>query len=173
MGSAFQRSLLSLRSTLIRSTSRLADVLRTETVGGALLLSAALFALIWANSPWAPAYHRLSEVTVGPASLHLDLSLATWAADALLAVFFFIVGLELKHEFVVGDLRDPRRAAVPIIAAIGGMIVPAAVYIVVILRSGTDALAGWAIPTATDIAFASLSWPSSRHTCQRRCAHSC
>lgn len=135
--------------------SRIAAILRTESVGGLLLLVAGLVALVWANSPWREAYHTLSETKVGPTGWHLDLTLATWAADGLLAVFFFVAGLELKREFVAGDLRDPRRAALPIAAAVGGMAVPAVLYIAVIAGSGTDgALAGWAIPVATDIAFA-------------------
>ena len=90
----------------------------------------------------------------GGASAHLDLNLATWAADGLLAVFFFVVGLELKREFVAGDLRDPRRAALPVVAALGGMLLPALIYVAVVLSAGGDGLRGWAIPTATDIAFA-------------------
>jgi Na+:H+ antiporter, NhaA family len=133
---------------------RIADVLRTETTGGVLLLVAALVALVWANSPWSDAYHDLAAIRVGPAAWHLDLSLATWAADGLLAIFFFVAGLELKREFVAGDLRDPRRAALPVAAAVGGMAVPAIFYVVVDLTMGGDALRGWAIPTATDIAFA-------------------
>ncbi|KOX04718.1 MULTISPECIES: Na+/H+ antiporter NhaA [Micromonospora] len=133
-----------------------ADVLRTETVGGALLLVGAVLALVWANSPWAESYTRLSDWVPWPggARWHLDLSLATWAADGLLAIFFFVVGLELKREFVAGDLRDPRRAALPVVAALGGMALPALIYVAVILTAGGDGLRGWAIPTATDIAFA-------------------
>ena len=86
--------------------SRIADVLRTETTGGVLLAGAAVAALTWANSPWSDTYHDLAATTVGPAALHLDLSLAGWAADGLLAIFFFVAGLELKREFVAGDLRD-------------------------------------------------------------------
>jgi NhaA family Na+:H+ antiporter len=134
--------------------SRIAQVLRTETVGGALLIAAAVLALVWANTPWSEAYQALSELRVGPAALHLDLTLAQWAADGLLAIFFFVAGLELKREFVAGDLRDPRRAALPVAAAVGGMIVPALIYVAVAGQAGEDALAGWAIPTATDIAFA-------------------
>lgn len=136
-------------------TKRLTEVLRQETVGGVLLLIAAAAALIWANSPWSGLYHDVSEFRIGPAALHLDLSIAAWAADGLLAVFFFVVGLELKREFVAGDLRDPARAALPILAAVGGMVVPALVYVAVNVGSGSsDTLAGWAVPTATDIAFA-------------------
>ncbi|MET0865466.1 MAG: Na+/H+ antiporter NhaA [Nakamurella sp.] len=131
--------------------SRIASVLRKETVGGALLLAATVFALIWANSPWSDGYFDLLQVEVGPAALHLNLTLATWAADGLLAIFFFVAGLELKREFVAGDLRDPKRAVVPIAAAVGGMIVPALVYLAIAHETGPK---GWAIPTATDIAFA-------------------
>ena len=134
-------------------TARIAAVLRKETVGGALLLTATVLALVWANSPFANSYNQLRDLSVGPASLHLNLSLGTWAADGLLAIFFFVVGLELKREFVAGDLRDPRRAALPILAAVGGMAVPALMY-VAINMGGDGALRGWAIPTATDIAFA-------------------
>ena len=135
-------------------TRRIGDILRTETVGGLLLVGAAVLALVWANSPWSEAYTALSSLRVGPAALHLDLPLATWAADGLLAIFFFVAGLELKREFVAGDLRDPRRAALPVAAAVGGMAVPAAVFIVINVGAGGDAIQGWAIPTATDIAFA-------------------
>ncbi|MGM7424403.1 Na+/H+ antiporter NhaA [Cellulosimicrobium sp. ES-005] len=131
-----------------------------ETTGGALLIGAALLALLWANSPWRDAYTTLSETVVGPASigslpLHLDLSLETWAADGLLAIFFFVVGVELKQEFVAGSLRSPRQAGVPMLAAVGGMAVPAVIFTAVVLLAGDrGALHGWAIPTATDIAFA-------------------
>nr|WP_157509034.1 Na+/H+ antiporter NhaA [Luteipulveratus halotolerans] len=132
---------------------RVAAALRTETVGGALLLVAALLAIVWANTPWREAYESLRDAHIGPASLGLDLSLAHWASDGLLAIFFFVVGLELKHEFVAGDLKDPAKAAVPIVAAACGVAVPALVFVAV--NAGLDGqLRGWAIPTATDIAFA-------------------
>jgi NhaA family Na+:H+ antiporter len=134
--------------------ARVTELLRRETVGGALLLLATLAALVWANSPWSEGYTALKEHPVGPAALHLHLGLGTWAADGLLAIFFFVAGLEVKREFVAGDLRDPRRAAIPVLAAVGGMVVPALVYCAVNLRTGDGALQGWAIPTATDIAFA-------------------
>lgn len=135
--------------------SRLAEVLRRETVGGMVLLVAAAVALIWANSPWAHTYRAMSEFTIGPEALHLNLSLATWAADGLLAIFFFVVGLELKREFVAGDLRDPARAALPIAAAVGGMVVPALIFVSINLSAGhRENLGGWAVPIATDIAFA-------------------
>jgi Na+:H+ antiporter, NhaA family len=133
-------------------TARIADILRRETVGGVLLVAAAALALLWANSPWREAYTALSQVQVGPASLHLDLTLATWAADGLLAIFFFVAGLELKREFVAGDLREPSRALLPVAAAVGGMVAPALIYTAINL--GGPGAAGWAIPTATDIAFA-------------------
>ncbi|BCJ48325.1 Na(+)/H(+) antiporter NhaA [Actinoplanes ianthinogenes] len=135
-------------------TRRIGDVLRTETVGGALLLGAAVLALLWANSPWAPAYQDLGAFAIGPHALHLHLTLAQWAADGLLAIFFFVAGLELKREFVAGDLRDPRRAIMPVAAAVGGMAVPALVYTAINARAAGGALSGWAVPTATDIAFA-------------------
>jgi NhaA family Na+:H+ antiporter len=97
--------------------NRLAAILRSETVGGVLLLIAGAAALVWANSPWSNVYRDVSEFAFGPEALHLKLSLASWAADGLLAIFFFVVGLELKREFVAGDLRDPARAALPIAAA--------------------------------------------------------
>jgi len=136
-------------------SQRFSEILRKETVGGMLLLAAAGTALVWANSPWSDTYHTVSEFAFGPESLHLRLSVSAWAADGLLAIFFFVVGLELKREFVAGDLRDPRRAALPIAAAIGGMIVPAAIYIAINLAAGRPGdLDGWAVPIATDIAFA-------------------
>ncbi|MFC6150716.1 MULTISPECIES: Na+/H+ antiporter NhaA [Mumia] len=135
-------------------TSRIAALLRKETVGGFLLIGAALLAMVLANSPAGDAYVSLRDYEVGPESLHLHLTLGTWAADGLLAIFFFVAGLELKRELVAGDLRDPRRAAIPIIAAVGGMVVPALIFVAVNARTGDGALRGWAIPTATDIAFA-------------------
>ena len=122
--------------------SRITALLRRETVGGVLLIVGALIALVWANTPWAGGYEALRDTVVGPSALHLDLTLGTWAADGLLAVFFFLAGLELKREFVAGDLRDPRRAALPVAAAVGGMIVPAVLYVLVNARAGDGALAG-------------------------------
>src|SRR3712207_2799306 len=135
-------------------TSRIAALLRKETVGGVLLLAAALAALVWANSPWSDAYFGVRDYRFGPAPLHLNLSIGAWAADGLLAIFFFVVGLELKREFVAGDLRDLRRAALPVAAAVGGMAVPALVFVAVNLAAEDGDNSGWAIPSATDIAFA-------------------
>ncbi|MFZ1362004.1 MAG: Na+/H+ antiporter NhaA [Candidatus Nanopelagicales bacterium] len=126
-----------------------------ETTGGLLLVVAAAFALIWANSPWRDSYVALTQFTFGPEPLHLDMSLTDWAADGLLAVFFFVVGVELKYELVAGSLSRVREAAVPMLAAVGGMVVPAALFVVIVIAFGeSSALHGWAIPTATDIAFA-------------------
>ena len=130
---------------------RVAAVLRKETVGGALLLVGTVIALIWANSAWSDSYFQWLDTEIGPAALHLNLTVEAWAGDGLLAIFFFVAGLELKREFVAGDLRDPQRAVVPVAAAVGGMIVPAIVYFAI---AGSTAPKGWAIPTATDIAFA-------------------
>ncbi|MEV4537353.1 Na+/H+ antiporter NhaA [Asanoa sp. NPDC049518] len=141
------------RGSLVETT-RIAEILRTETAGGLLLVGAAVIALVWANSPWSSAYETISDATFGPSVLHLDLSVAEWAADGLLAIFFFVAGLELKREFVAGDLRDPRRAALPVAAAVGGMIAPAVIYVAVNAVMADGAPRGWAIPTATDIAFA-------------------
>ncbi|MDQ0029212.1 Na+/H+ antiporter NhaA [Arthrobacter bambusae] len=133
---------------------RILAILRTETVGGALLLAATVAALVWANSPLARGYFALREVKIGYAPWHLELSLGHWASDGLLAVFFFIAGLELKREFVAGELRQPAKAIVPVAAAVGGVLLPALIYIVINLGPGAETLKGWAIPTATDIAFA-------------------
>ncbi|WP_327362038.1 MULTISPECIES: Na+/H+ antiporter NhaA [unclassified Streptomyces] len=131
-----------------------ADALRAETVGGVLLLAAAIAALLWANIPaLEDSYASVRNFHIGPASLGLDLSLQHWAADGLLAIFFFVAGIELKRELVAGDLRDPKAAALPVIAAVCGMAVPALVYVLV-NRAGGGSMDGWAVPTATDIAFA-------------------
>ncbi|WP_121867991.1 Na+/H+ antiporter NhaA [Glutamicibacter nicotianae] len=130
------------------------QTLKQDSMGGLLLLCATLAALILANSPAAPWYENLRDFTFGPESLHLNLPVGAWAADGLLAIFFFVVGLELKEEFVVGKLRNPRTALVPIAAAVGGVALPALLYTIVITTSGSSAVNGWAIPAATDIAFA-------------------
>jgi len=135
------------------SERNLADTLRGERAGGVLLLVGAVVALVWANA-WPAAYDAVSQTVVGPSALHLDLTLAQWATDGLLTVFFFVVGLELARELTVGELRHPATAAVPIVAAVGGMIVPAALYLAVNAGRAGGATEGWAVPTATDIAFA-------------------
>ncbi|MBM6404574.1 Na+/H+ antiporter NhaA [Phycicoccus sp. CSK15P-2] len=132
------------------------DALRTETIGGAVLLVAAVVAIALANSPWADLYTGLRDTEIGTDWGHLKLSVGHWAADGLLAIFFFVAGLELKREFIVGELRTPAKAAVPVIAAACGVIMPAVVFVAVVTVMGGegDAYRGWAIPTATDIAFA-------------------
>ncbi|MFE2376351.1 Na+/H+ antiporter NhaA [Streptomyces sp. NPDC059398] len=131
----------------------LADALRAETVGGLLLLLAAVAALVWANTPLRGSYDAVSHFHLGPGAVGLHLSVQHWAADGLIAVFFFVAGIELKREMVAGELRDPKAAALPVIAAVCGMAVPALVYALVnVFRGGS--LDGWAVPTATDIAFA-------------------
>ncbi|MFF3846962.1 Na+/H+ antiporter NhaA [Streptomyces sp. NPDC002328] len=131
-----------------------ADALRTETVGGILLLVATVTALAWSNIPALhDSYESVGDFHLGPEALGLNLSIAHWAADGLLAIFFFVAGIELKRELVAGDLKDPRAAALPVVAALCGMAVPALVYTLTNLTGG-GSTAGWAVPTATDIAFA-------------------
>ncbi|GAA2580239.1 MULTISPECIES: Na+/H+ antiporter NhaA [Microbacterium] len=132
---------------------RIGTLLRKETVGGGLLVLMAAIGILWANSPWAEAYFTLRDLEVGYEPWHLQLSLGAWAADGLLAIFFFLIGLELKREFVAGDLRRFSTAIVPVVAAAGGVIIPALVYVAIVAQT-PGLLRGWAIPTATDIAFA-------------------
>ncbi|MFI1361291.1 Na+/H+ antiporter NhaA [Streptomyces sp. NPDC020898] len=130
-----------------------ARALRTETVGGLVLLAAAVVALVWANSPLASSYTALRDVHFGIPALGLDLSLGHWTSDGLLTVFFLVAGIELKRELVVGSLRTPATAALPVIAAGCGMAVPAALYAAT-AAAGGGSMDGWAVPMATDIAFA-------------------
>ncbi|MFD9302592.1 Na+/H+ antiporter NhaA [Streptomyces sp. NPDC060048] len=127
--------------------------LRTETVGGLVLLGAAVLALVWANSPWSAAYAAVRDFHLGIPALGLDLSVGHWTADGLLAVFFLVAGIELKRELVVGELRTPATAALPVIAAVCGMAVPAVLYLAT-TKVGGGSGSGWAVPMATDIAFA-------------------
>lgn len=131
----------------------IAQALRTETVGGLVLLAAAVVALVWANSPWSATYESVRDFHFGIPALGLDLSVGHWTADGLLAVFFLVAGIELKRELVVGELRTPATAALPVIAAVCGMAVPAALYAAT-AAAGGGSPAGWAVPMATDIAFA-------------------
>jgi len=135
-----------------KSRSRIRKLLHNETYSGALLLVAATAAMILANSPWSEWYFSLSNTVIGPEALNLDLKISTWAADGLLAVFFFVAGMELKYELVSGSLSNRANAAVPIAAALGGMVVPALIFFAV--NAGTPSAKGWGIPMATDIAFA-------------------
>lgn len=140
-----------MRKRITRTIERAAG----EVPAGLILLLAAVAAVIWANSPWSSSYFALGNIEIGPARLGLHLPLNVWAADAVLAFFFFVVGLELKQELTTGSLRNPRDAAVPMLAAIGGMVLPALIFTAVVLSFGQSGAAhGWAIPTATDIAFA-------------------
>ena len=127
--------------------------LRVEQVGGLILLVAAALALIAVNSPLNDAYEDLRGYTFGPESLDARLNVEQWAADGLLALFFFVAGLEVKRELVVGELSDRKAAALPVLAALGGMVVPALIYVAVTGAAG-ELDRGWAVPTATDIAFA-------------------
>jgi len=132
----------------------LGDFLRDETAGGVVLLIGAVIALLWANSPWGDAYADLwdAHLALGVGGATLDLTLRRWVNDGAMALFFFVVGMEIKRELVTGELRDPRAAALPAIAAAGGVVAPAAIYLLVV--GGGAGADGWAIPTATDIAFA-------------------
>ncbi len=125
-----------------------------EAAGGILLLVCALLALLWANSPFSEAYFGLWQtvVTVGVGGSVISKPLLLWINDGLMAIFFFVVGLEIKREVLVGELSSPKAAALAVAAALGGMVVPAALY--ALLNAGTDGLSGWGIPMATDIAFA-------------------
>ncbi len=119
-----------------------------------MLVVATVVALVWANSPWKESYfdlwHTHLSITLGSHSIDLDLQ--EWVNEALMAIFFFVVGLEIKRELVEGELRDPRKASLPAIAAVGGMLVPALIYVVI--NAGGDGIGGWGIPMATDIAMA-------------------
>ena len=125
---------------------------KADTLGGMVMLAAAALALVWANSPWGASYGEALTITFGPASVGLHKSLGLWISDGLMAIFFLYVGLEIKREMVEGQLASRDRIALPAIAALGGMIVPALVFLA-LNRSDAMAARGWAIPCATDIAF--------------------
>ncbi|MGW1343356.1 Na+/H+ antiporter NhaA [Kribbella sp. NPDC002412] len=131
-----------------RERAILADTLRAETTGGLLLLAAAVVALAWANSPWQDAYHHLRDTELGP------LTVEAWASDGALTLFFYLAGVELKRELVVGTLSRLNEAVVPVVAALAGMVLPAIIYLVVNLAADNGKPHGWAVPMATDIAFA-------------------
>jgi Na+:H+ antiporter, NhaA family len=130
------------------------DFAHKQSSGGILLIAATVIALLWANSPWAGSYAALwhTKLTVGVGDASISKDLTHWINDGLMAVFFFVVGLEIKREVLVGELSSARGAALPIAAALGGAVVPAAIYLV--FNAGTEGSAGWGIPMATDIAFA-------------------
>ena len=132
----------------VAESTFLGDFFRRETVGGAIALLAAALAVVWANSPWSASYDELRAFVIGP------LDVEHWAADGALTLFFFVAGLELKREFTIGSLRKPADAAVPVVAAACGVAVPAVIYLTVNGLHPDGVLDGWAIPAATDIAFA-------------------
>lgn len=136
---------------IVRPFQEFAD---RQSSGGVLLIVATVVALVWANSPWGESYASLwaSELTVGLGDFSLSKDLTLWINDGLMAVFFLVVGLEIKREILVGELSTPKNAALPIAAAVGGAAVPAVIYIA--LNAGTEGAAGWGVPMATDIAFA-------------------
>ena len=141
-------------TTIEQLTRPFQEFSESEAAGGALLLAASALALAWANSPWAGSYSTLWEhkFTIGFEGFALSKSILHWINDGLMAIFFFVVGLEIKRELLVGELASPRRAALPIIGALGGVVVPAILYLS--LNAGGRGAAGWGIPIATDIAFA-------------------
>lgn len=130
----------------------LGRLLRQETVGGAVVLAAAVVAVLWANSPWAETYDAVRHYKLGP------LDIQHWAADGALTLFFYLAGVELKREFMVGSLSRPADALVPVVAAVAGVIVPSLIYVTlnagIVPGLADGSLSGWAIPSATDIAFA-------------------
>jgi Na+:H+ antiporter, NhaA family len=132
----------------------LQQFIQTEASGGIILLAAAAIALAWANSPWGASYEHFWEtpLTLGVPGAALREPLHLWINDALMAVFFLLVGLEIKREMLIGELASPKRSALPLAAALGGMVVPATIYAA--LNAGAPTLRGWGIPMATDIAFA-------------------
>jgi NhaA family Na+:H+ antiporter len=141
------------RGTTVRLLSPFLDFLKTEVLGAILLASSAILALIWANSPWSGSYENLwsARFAITVAGQSLDLDLRHWVNDGLMTIFFFVVGLEIKREITSGHLANMRAALLPVVAAIGGMAVPALIYLLV---AGQTAPRGWAIPMATDIALA-------------------
>ncbi|WP_279508140.1 Na+/H+ antiporter NhaA [Actinomadura sp. KC06] len=138
----------------VRYGTQVAVALRTETIGGVVMLLAAVAALVWANTPWADAYKSMQTFEISPHWLHIGhMDVQHWASSGLLAVFFFIAGLELREELTHGELRNPRDAALPVLAALAGVAVPALIFLAVSVGE-PGASSGWAVPTATDIAFA-------------------
>jgi NhaA family Na+:H+ antiporter len=135
--------------------SKLKRVFDHPAIGGILLLVAALLALLAANSPWQAGYHHLLEMELGASlgSASIQKSLILWVNDGLMVLFFFFIGLELKRELIAGELSSPSKVALPAVGALGGMLVPALIYTAFNYHNAHD-LHGWAIPTATDIAFA-------------------
>ncbi|MDQ3658626.1 MAG: Na+/H+ antiporter NhaA [Actinomycetota bacterium] len=140
--------------TIKRLLSPFEQFVRSESTGGVTLIFASILAFAWANSPWAPGYFALREITfgVGLGDWSLEKPLLLWVNDGLMAFFFFLVGLEIKREVLVGELSEPRDAALAVTAALGGMVVPASIYAAI--NWGGEGISGWGVPMATDIAFA-------------------
>ncbi|MCF8241452.1 MAG: Na+/H+ antiporter NhaA [Melioribacteraceae bacterium] len=130
------------------------EFIKNEAAGGILLIAATVIALVWANSGFGDLYKSIWETkfTIGFGEYALSKPIILWINDGLMAIFFFVVGLEIKRELLVGELSSISKASLPIAAAIGGMLVPALIYFG--FNSSSESLSGWAIPTATDIAFA-------------------
>ncbi|MDQ3236635.1 MAG: Na+/H+ antiporter NhaA, partial [Actinomycetota bacterium] len=144
-----------MRSRAIkRLLSPFEQFVRSESAGGVTLIFASILAFAWANSPWAPGYFALREITFGASfgDWSLEKPLLLWVNDGLMAFFFFLVGLEIKREVLVGELSEPRDAALAVTAALGGMVVPASIYAAI--NWGGEGISGWGVPMATDIAFA-------------------
>ena len=127
---------------------------KLESASGLILLIAAIIALIVSNSNFSALYFDILDkhILLGTSNFGLDLSILHWINDVLMAIFFFVVTLEIKREFVQGELSNPKQALLPIIGAVGGMLIPALIYIFINFENGYT-LKGWAIPSATDIAF--------------------
>jgi Na+:H+ antiporter, NhaA family len=147
-------SFLQSDRVLARAAQPLVRFLHIEAAGGILLVVATVVALVWANSPWQASYESLWSTTIGVdvGAYRFEEDLAHVVNDLFMALFFFVVGMEIKRELVVGELRDRRAVALPAMAALGGMVVPAVIYAA--FNAGGDGAAGWGIPMATDIAFA-------------------
>lgn len=144
------------RQRVDRFVRPIQSFMQLETAGGVLLLAATVIALVWANSAWSDSYHDLiqHQLSVDLGIWSLEAPLHFWINDAAMVLFFFVVGLEIKREAVIGELSDPRRVIVPIVAAMGGMLAPALIFTAIVLSSGGEGSGGWGIPLATDIAFA-------------------
>ncbi len=134
-----------------RRVTPLTEFLQQETAGGILLAGASVVALVWANSPWSGSYEDLWHRAVGPETLDLHLDLRHWINDGLMTIFFAVIGLEIKRELVIGELRDRRTVTLPVVAALGGMVLPALLYL--LIAGGGEPAQGWGIAMATDVAF--------------------
>jgi len=142
----------SIPRRFVRPALQFAD---TEAASGIVLLAAAIIALLWANSPWSESYFTFwnTQLSIELGPFHLEETLKEVVNDGLMAIFFFVVGMEIKRELAVGELHGVRKAALPAMAALGGMVLPALIYVSFVISTGGDALNGWGIPMATDIAF--------------------